>query len=203
MLTVLERGTMRTLAAAVVVGLALGAAALGPFTPIEGPQRTNADGPVIDDDMPVASFDAHVAVTAGHGDSNTSGETVHLNPNVINGLATTVCTTDTALRALVTEAAQMWNSALSGLSYSAFTILASANCAGTDIEVRQRSSDARCQNEYDAVTGTGTRACYFADDNELPPRHEFSTQNFRRVATHLKDRALIVYQALSHEPGSN
>ena len=192
---------MRTLAAAVVVGLALGAAALGPFTPIEGPQRTNADEPVIDDDMPVASFDAHVAVTAGHGDSNTSGETVYLNQNVIDGVSTTICTRDTALKPLVDEAVLAWNNALDDLTFNPFRQVTTTDCSGAEIEVVQNSLVA-CPKAFNASStmGAGTRACYSYISRDYPPRKKFS--NTQGVSS-LAGRALVIYQALSHEPGSN
>ena len=187
---------VRTAILAVVIGIALGAAAL---VSANIPMQTNVDAPRTGERLSLISFTGRSAVTAGHSDSNTSGESVYLNQNVINGTSTAVCTRDQALQSLTDEAVQAWNNALkTRLGFSPFTLITTADCSGANVEVVQPSI-ATCTNSFNVATGLGTRACYRPHKTNDPPRAELSN---RGMPVRLRDRALIIYQALAYEPGS-
>lgn len=188
---------MRLIVLAIVFGAALGAAMLLPLPPGVPTSRTNADDPVNAESSAAVAL-GRLAITASHSDSNTSGEIVRLNQNVINGISTTICTRDATLRQLVHDAVRTWNNALRDLGFSVFTIVSTSSCAGAKIEVVQ-SPRASCRAGFNEAMGTGTRACYRAHPTDNPPRKEFSNT---KMPPDLQDRALVIYQALSYEPGS-
>ena len=195
MLTATKGPRLRVLVVAVIAGAAIGAALLGPLT---SPSWIGTNRPSLAGDVPSRALADGVGITAGHSDSNTSGETVRLNQNIIDGVSTSVCTRDADLRPLMDEGVQAWNRALSDLGFPAFALLATASCAGANIEV-VKSSVTSCTNSFDTTNGTGTRACYRSTHADYPPRKKFSNAG---QPGRLQDRALIIYQALAHEPQS-
>ena len=98
----------RLLFAATVVGLAVGAALNLLAWPQQPPTGTDAAVSVEPQKQDTAT-----PGPASHRDSNTSGYLSYLNPNVIEGQTTRVCTIDRDLEELVANAIKKWNTALS------------------------------------------------------------------------------------------
>ncbi len=119
----------RLLLAAVIAGLALGAGLNLVGWPQHTPPRSEAAV-----NAHLSGRKAAASGPASHGDSNTSSYLSYINPNVIQGQTTRVCTTDDKLKGLVTDAVAKWNAALSGLDYEPFTDVSDV-CANAHVEV--------------------------------------------------------------------
>lgn len=203
---------MRLLIAATFLGLALGAALLGRFEFEESNSATaGSDARHTGETGRTATVpgpEGPPRLIAAHSDSNSQGNTVYLNQNVIDGETTTICTTITnqRLQEIIDHAVELWNNALNsssnGLGFNVFSTVTA--CSGADIEVvfntpPSASTPIACMRTFNSNTGGGTWACLDtdkSDTNDLP----------RRTFTSLKDasrgRALLIYQALAYQPAS-
>ncbi len=206
---------MRPPFAAVVIGLALGLGLLGVFTfdpSLAGKSghvrtQTGADSDPAESRPPPSRS----KVVASHGNSTTdSDEMAYLNQNLVEGTTTYVCTRSASadLKRVMRAAVQRWNTALSSqLGFAPYTETTTADCTGAHIEVMERTEDfgsanatVQCSSgKYDPSVSGSARACYRADKQPNPPRKLF---RWDEAPVGLKNRALIIYQALEYEPNS-
>ena len=206
---------MRRTLAAIVLGLALGAGVLG-FAVDEssGAIRSVPASPTASD------------FPAAHDDGNTDNdEDVFLNENVINGQPTKICTRSTNPRLLqvLSQAIDIWHNRLSPDSdgdeeidadalfdYHVFKRTTTPACAGADVEVVENtllvnatSIDVECKGGvFDHAVSGSPRACYRWDPQSSPPRKLFKWDEAPNNSR-LSDRAVLIYQALSHQPNSS
>jgi len=109
---------MKTYVAALIVGLALAAAWLGVGSEIAG--RSTADRESSPARPEYRFQPGNKAVTpatrpASHMDASTESVNVALNPNLIKGRHTVICTSEVRLFDELDEAVEIWNTALAGL----------------------------------------------------------------------------------------
>ena len=110
---------MRTIITAIVVGLAIAAACLGAVSDILGRSDSTQDPTLA---RPESRTNTERAVTpvphgpGSHKDPSAEAIGVALNPNLIAGRHTVVCTTDLNLFHEHDAAVDIWNSRLAGLN---------------------------------------------------------------------------------------
>ncbi len=219
---------MRRTLIAIVLGLALSAGILGfsvdessgahSTTPRSGQPLSSADWRLPPSSPPSA-------FPAAHDDSNTDNdETVYLNQNVIDGRATTICTrsTNPRLVQVLQKAIGIWHETLSPdangdgdidadalFGYHVFQQVTTPACAGADVEVMENtilvnasSIQVECMNGvFDPAVSGSPRACYRKRDQKSPPRKQFQWEE-APMGSGLHDRAVVIYQAISHDPNS-
>ncbi|MYB22706.1 MAG: hypothetical protein F4066_03085, partial [Chloroflexi bacterium] len=173
--------------------------------------------------MPASPSSA--ALPAAHDDSNTDDdESVRLNENVIEGKPTTICTRSTNPRLLqvLGEAISVWHDRLSPdsdgdgaiddgalLDYRVFRQVTTPACAGANVEVVENTLlinathvRVQCSNgTFDPTVSGSTRACYKWEPGTSSPRKLFRWDN-APSGSGLSDSAVLIYQALSHQPNS-
>lgn len=205
---------MRRTFAAIFLGLAFGAGVLG--LAIDESSGANRD---------VTASLPESALPASHDDSNTDNdEDVFLNENVIKAQPTTICTRspNPRLVRVLGQAIEIWHDRLSPdldgddeidadalFDYHVFQRVTTPACAGADVEVVENtllvnaaSVRVECDDgAFDPAVGGSPRACYKHKTTSSPPRKLFKSEQ-EADASVLEDRAVLVYQALSHQPNS-
>ena len=178
----------RYLATAIIAGLALGGSLNLLVWPHQPPTATEAAVSTT-----VSQSGASKIGPASHGNSNTGRpkHIVGLNPNVIEGKVTRVCTSDSdrAFQQLVKDAVEHWNNALAALDFDVFELTDSTApdaCDGDDIHlvVSQSPIGDNCSRT--------ARACHDPHRKIGEPRVDFSNGK----------QSKIYYQVFSEQPDS-
>lgn len=202
---------MKRLFAALVIGLGLGFALLDVgFEPITG--RTTPSTPMHPRSSPASQIS-----TPQHGGPaqrpahQYAGLDVRLNQNVIDGMPTVVCTTDSQMFDHLGQAINAWNSALSSLTFG-------SDGTAQPLVLHQTASGGRPRSCADvagvldvdvvAVIGTGCRestdvACYVSDRDTDPLRRRFATPggSTEHATIFVQQASDATFNVLVHELG--
>ena len=203
---------MKRLFAALAIGLTLGFALLGVgFEPVTG--RTTPSTPAPPRSSPTSQIS-----TPQHGGPaqrpahQYAGLNVRLNQNVIDGVPTVVCTTDSQLFEVLTNAVAAWNQALPNLAFG-------ANGDQTPLVLHQTPSGGRPTNcnaaevnvvavQQAACDVSSARACYASTKQSHPPRKLFTTpmndnrqDNSAHSTIYFQRPSSITFSTALHELG--
>ena len=197
---------MRKLLLPIVLGFALGLAAIGLWNSDPLAARSDIVSNRIANSHEAKAIsvptDNNPDTPGGHEDASTEEPgSVRLNQNMIDGESTSICTRDSGrLATILGKGVSSWNVRLRPLlGYDVFAqpVTGATSCMGHNIEVLASSSAISCSRPYvQAADGTwsGTRACYNSIKTPRPPRKTFT--NGKNSST----RALLIYQALGNSP---
>ncbi len=172
---------MRTYITAFVVGVAIAAAWLG--TGSETESRSNRERES-SPSQPERRLDAASEVAtfprqpASHRDSSTEAVEVALNPNLIAGRHTVICTSDPDLFDELGAAVNIWNSALVGLKFgtTAGPLLLHSSAGAVPGQCAETNQlDIHVQVLRGACMNANANACYrrIKEVNSAPPHQSF------------------------------
>lgn len=121
---------MKVFTTAVILGIAFAAALLGAsFEPVVSLRSTTDHVP--ESQNPPAADQTFAQpppkAVAGHADSHTGSNLYRLNPNVISGQVTVICTEDAVFFGVLGRAIAVWNAALPELIFDAAAVTALAS----------------------------------------------------------------------------